>query len=637
MKTVSFVILVVVIMSVSAQAKPFKYSGGSGTAEDPYIIAIAGDLTELSSNIDDYDANFIVTADINLSSYTGTTAVIARDIDNSDWIFDGDAFTGIFDGDGHTISNLTINTGGAGNDFLGLFGCIDGGEMKNLDLENVRIIGGNTSAYVGCLIGGNYSGTISNCRSTGDVRSGTPSECVGGLMGLNYSGNISNCSSSGFVKGQYSVGGLVGLNEKGSDISKCFSTCGITGDVNSTSIGGLVGDNYEKSNISNSYSTGNVSSGKNTMYLGGLVGSSEYDTSISNCYSTGILGWGGSSSFIGGLVGLVSHGGVLSGCYFDYTISGPANGYGEPLTDAQMKQQASFVGWDFAGETKNGKEDIWSIEEGIDYPRLNWVKVFKCTVTAGKDNKDKIVISGKLDTAANYYFTNGNAIEITVKSDHMPNYWDHYFEITNENFKNGKLNYNLNSVKGFKTSFKYDTKTRKFAYSAGNVDLSGLDCSVTFNIHIGDYRGSVDIDEDIVNGKRPAPMILMMGVKNSLRVDSIEVKQVAKPSSDQLTVKGGFAVEDTNIDMAGLNLDITLSGEPYTIEAGKLKPSKYYDRFTCSKLDMRNGIAYIDFNFKTCRFKITIKGTEIDDGYQGDVDFGIMFGDFEESADVFVR
>jgi hypothetical protein len=70
--------------------------------------------------------------------------------------------------------------------------------------------------------------------------------------------------------------------------------------------------------------------------------------------------------------GLVGYGVAVSNSYFLIT-SGPDNGLGTPLTDAQMKQQASFVGWDFVGETANGYEDIWRLcNEGLEYPKLAW-------------------------------------------------------------------------------------------------------------------------------------------------------------------------------------------------------------------------------------------------------------------------
>jgi hypothetical protein len=102
-----------------------------------------------------------------------------------------------------------------------------------------------------------------------------------------------------------------------------------------------VGEN-DYGSISNCYSTGAVTGGDSSRYLGGLAGIN--DGSISNCYSTGTVTGGSGSSSIGGLVGYLF--GTITHCYFLNT-SGPSNGYGTPLTDTQMKQQNSFVGWDF--------------------------------------------------------------------------------------------------------------------------------------------------------------------------------------------------------------------------------------------------------------------------------------------------
>jgi len=90
---------------------------------------------------------------------------------------------------------------------------------------------------------------------------------------------------------------------------------------------------------------------------------------ITNCYSTGEVN--GTGDDVGGLVGYCYS--IISS-YFLIT-SGPDNGYGEPLTDEQMKQQSSFVGWDFVGETVNGTKDVWTIKETVDYPKLVWVLV----------------------------------------------------------------------------------------------------------------------------------------------------------------------------------------------------------------------------------------------------------------------
>jgi hypothetical protein len=152
-------------------------------------------------------------------------------------------------------------------------------------------------------------------------------------------------------------------------ISNCFSTGDVTGGDHAYYVGGLVGINpSEFGNINDSYSTGAVSGGSYSLSIGGLVGGNCTGSIISNCYSTGaVTGW----DILGGLLGWNSTYGIISGSYFLNT-SGPNNGYGAPLMEAQMKQQANFVGWDFA---PIGPNDIWTIKETVDYPKLVWPMV----------------------------------------------------------------------------------------------------------------------------------------------------------------------------------------------------------------------------------------------------------------------
>ena len=125
-----------------------KYGGGKGEPNDPYQIADANDLLELGTTTDDYDKHFILIADVNMVGYTFTTAVIAADTDNTNDDFDGIPFTGVFDGTGHRILNLTIDSAGD-NYFLGLIGFVHGekAQVKNLGLGSVSITitGGNSS------------------------------------------------------------------------------------------------------------------------------------------------------------------------------------------------------------------------------------------------------------------------------------------------------------------------------------------------------------------------------------------------------------------------------------------------------------------------------------------------------------
>ncbi|MFZ0033558.1 MAG: GLUG motif-containing protein, partial [Sedimentisphaerales bacterium] len=652
------------------------YSGGSGTSGEPYKIATVADLLAMAANTADYDANFVLMADINLiNAGVFTTAVIAPDTNNTNYDFDGTAFTGVFDGNNHTISNLTINTGGAQNDFLGLFGEIySGGEIKNLRLKNVNITGGPDSILLGGLAGIN-NGNISNCCSTGAVTGGNSSSNLGGLVGYNEGnirdcfstdvisggvlsidfgglvghnsgGTINNCYSTGAVSGgngSYYIGGLSGLLD-GGDISNCYATGTVTCGDSSHDLGGLVGRSHgdvsnccstgavtggdgsqglgglagwtESGDISASCSTGTVTGGSSAMYLGGLVGWHE-SGDISDCFSMGSISSDNTSSVVGGLVGYNNHGNItncystgavpessnnkgnlvghnnifdvsitISNCYYLLNKGGfTYNSYGSPLTAAKMKKQTSFSGWDFISEIANGTDDIWWIAESSGYPKLFWqLDVAKCTVTAGsKPNTDKISFSGTMGAVADDFV--GATFKVTIYSNDIVSPCVLTFPIDTKTFKvkNGTYSYSK-TVSGVKKSFTYSVKTHKFAFSASNVDLSGLGCPLTVEIEIDDYFGTAQMDEAIVNGlKMPIPIKLMMGVKNVLRVDKCTVKQGKKAGTDQLSANGGFAVENQDVNMpdrVSENLVITLGTQTFTIPANKLKPGK--GKFTCS-------------------------------------------------------
>jgi flagellin-like protein len=291
-------------------------------------------------------------------------------------------FTGSFDGQNHTISNLSINR--LDDNDVGLFGAIGAvGEVKNVGVINVNITG---ESYVGGLVGSNSNGTVSNSYSTGNVTG--ESYYVGGLIGYNRDGTVSNSYSTGNVSGESYVGGLVGRNIN-SNISNSYSTGNVTGE--SDYVGGLVGRN-SNGNISNSYSTGNVSG--ESYYVGGLVGRNNNGT-VSNSYSTGnvtgefvggLIGYNregtvsnsystgnvSGESYVGGLVGR-NYNGNISNSYWnsDSTITEDSTDVstdntksGVPLTTSQMQgssASSSMSGFDFT--------DTWSTVTG-DYPEL---------------------------------------------------------------------------------------------------------------------------------------------------------------------------------------------------------------------------------------------------------------------------
>ena len=129
-------------------------------------------------------------------------------------------FKGQFNGNGHTISNFTINK--PSEDYIGLFGYSEGTIMK------LAVNSGNVKGerYVGGICGQN-EGTISCCSFDGTV---SGYSFVGGICGKNEkSGEISNCFNSGNIKGTVSVGGICGFQMgRGLLISYCISVGTVT-------------------------------------------------------------------------------------------------------------------------------------------------------------------------------------------------------------------------------------------------------------------------------------------------------------------------------------------------------------------------------------------------------------------------
>ncbi|MCU0918472.1 MAG: hypothetical protein MUC88_28510, partial [Planctomycetes bacterium] len=156
-----------------------KYSGGSGTAQDPYQIATAADLIALGETPTDYEKHFLLTADIDLDPKLPgrkvfDKAVIAPDTDAKEIGFQGTPFTGFFDGNGCTISHVTVSA----KDYVGLFGqLMSAAKVKDLGLVDVNVTG--SGGNVGGLVGSN-GGTLSRCYSTGAV---SGKSYVGGLAG----------------------------------------------------------------------------------------------------------------------------------------------------------------------------------------------------------------------------------------------------------------------------------------------------------------------------------------------------------------------------------------------------------------------------------------------------------------------
>ncbi len=302
---------------------------GKGTPFEPYLISDARDLGAMYYYSP--DAHYRLAAPIDLSGIRWSMAVIPR-------------FAGTFYGNRLTISNLTIDGLRSselptsnflidGVSRLGLFGRLESGSVvKDLGVADVNVTG--FSSYVGGVAGYNGGGHVVCCHSTGMV--GGYSR-VGGLVGGN-NGDVTYSRSAGLVNGWEDAGGLVGIND--GSVAACYSTAAV----------GTTGGWYE--------------------HLGGLVGTNA--GSVSQCYSSGAVT---GVKDVGGLIGQRHGEGRATDSFWDTQTSGQstrAGGTGK--TTAEMQTASTFLeaGWDFVGETANGTEDIWWINEGKDYPRLWW-------------------------------------------------------------------------------------------------------------------------------------------------------------------------------------------------------------------------------------------------------------------------
>ncbi len=255
-------------------------------------------------------------------------------------------FAGTFDGNGKTITGLTINQPSTDN--VGLFASIDDeGTVKNLKLDKVNV---TANSNVGAIAGENR-GTIENCSVSGSVKGSSDNGYVGGIAGFHRKGSITDCHSSATVEGKAYVGGIAGQSD--ATITACYSTGDVTATKNSwgySFAGGVVGLNSNGAVLTACYATGNVKgTGK---HVGGVVG--DNSSTVTACYhATGDVTGASGSTSTGGVAGRNykdDYGSsTLTACYWDNNQS---SGIGEDQTG---KGEATKVedGWTEAMNAMN--------------------------------------------------------------------------------------------------------------------------------------------------------------------------------------------------------------------------------------------------------------------------------------------
>ena len=291
------------------------------------IIRNADDLKRFADDVNNgqQDLNALQTADIDLSGIDNWKPI------GELYLYDERPFTGIYNGNGYTISHLKISN--TKKDAVGLFG-ITGGDalLTGIHLRDVKIILPDQTMHVGTLVGWNSGGsTVSLCSAQGIINTSEYRPNVGGLVGTN-AGTITRCRTNVEITvdrirllGQLSAdaGGITGVNSGGL-LFACHAIGSVTMKVNTSEgnsiyAGGIAGENFNDSgstiycciaegDVSVTSETANVN-----IYAGGLVGYN-YRGRLNSCYARGTATASTIEAKVGAIVGYME-GGNVDCCY----------------------------------------------------------------------------------------------------------------------------------------------------------------------------------------------------------------------------------------------------------------------------------------------------------------------------------
>jgi len=306
-----------------------KYSGGTGTEADPYLIANEKDLREISSSVADYGSYFLQTENIEMSA---------------------ESFTPIGSGNNQFRGRLQV---------LGraIFGKVIGANLRNISVTSLSILNVDGTS--------NIAGLVVDAESSADRRT-----------------IIENCFVTGTIEQNDNFGratnsyGLV-IIAKDTDIINCFTDVTHKGPT-VANMAGIIGL-ASRTNLSNSYSisrfkktTPPSSLGVQSLITSGLIGGMT-EGLINNVHFSGIVDVHPSYE-ISPITSEISTPTSLSNSFWDKELLGietsAAGGTG--LTTSEMRNQATFLsaGWDYENETANGSDDVWTHK--FNYPYLKW-------------------------------------------------------------------------------------------------------------------------------------------------------------------------------------------------------------------------------------------------------------------------
>ena len=326
-----------------AAAKDLGYTIES---DGSYTVTSADGLMNVAELVNGGKTDINITLDKNIDLTGKGWTPIGTSFDNS--------YTGIFDGNGKTITGLTVT---GSDQYAGLFGRIgSGGTVKNVVLEGVQITSDNSLGSVGGVAGYSY-GNIEYCSVSGSVSVSGISD-VGGVVGYQVGGSITGCSSSATVKGTQRAGGMAGVTNSGASLTGCYATGDVTVENDGTDTyfaGGVVGSNGSSCTLKACYAWGSVTgSGSGTVYTGGVTGSNDLGTLTACYHAKGTVK--GSDGATGGVAGrnykgLMPYGGIITACYWGG--NGQEQGIGEDQVGTGGTTMVTDSNWSGAKDAMN--------------------------------------------------------------------------------------------------------------------------------------------------------------------------------------------------------------------------------------------------------------------------------------------
>lgn len=257
------------------------------------------------------------------------------DLEGVDWTPIGtedSPFTGVFNGNGYVISNLTINANdGVDTQNVGFFAVTDGAELSNIKLENATIVTPETytKGCVGALVGLAKGTTFENIEVQADV---TGHQKVGGVVGAIVSNGdeaaevyFKDVHADVNIDGSFYMGGIVGHITDLGNTDVMFENCSATGniDLDRKSAGGLVGEAYETIvSFNKCTSSVNLNGDEDASRIGGFIGNIN-GAKVSFCNSKFAGSVNGETNFKGSYYGYYMNDARVS--VFELSAGIPAN------------------------------------------------------------------------------------------------------------------------------------------------------------------------------------------------------------------------------------------------------------------------------------------------------------------------